>query len=502
MTSWIARHSEALWEASQALRKVEKEFGKKKEDPGRPGQTRQGYAASSQSGSGWQETPQSRQENPVFDDAGRLPEDDEEGDAANQDDGWTWDQYGWEDWSRHSNWSQHSWRAPEYEPPSTWDSSSDIFIPEFLAGFLLLHRAGLDNAEKSNILAAVRGEFSVESISRALREQWADDELAKRDRQKMGSAMMAEDDFVEDDGDDTFHLEEDAMEIQHLEAGDREAFLAAQAEAEEALEALKTQKATLKEARWKQKQIKLGRGYFPPKPFPKGAGGKGGTPNRTGIKCFRCDGPHLARDCPKAKESRFAEEEAHFAYWAEEVEKTEWACPVWDQGSETMGENHKISTTKDMIDTCYGIIDSGATASLGSIQAMEAVMLKNLEGKGESGMRIDTSNKPTFRFGNGQTRGCISTAQVNVRAGEQKGQMTVHVHDVPNQPVLISRRALESLGAVIDFEEKIAVYKRVDPTKTVPLREAENGHLLMPLTGDLLEGHMSRGTPFVSLSTE
>ena len=167
-----------------------------------------------------------------------------------------------------------------------------------------------------------------------------------------------------------------------------------------------------------------------------------------------------------------------------------------------MGENHKISTTKDMIDTCYGIIDSGATASLGSIQAMEAVMLKNLEGKGESGMRIDTSNKPTFRFGNGQTRGCISTAQVNVRAGEQKGQMTVHAHDVPNQPVLISRRALESLGAVIDFEEKIAVHKRVDPTKTVPLREAENGHLLMPLTGDLLEGHMSRETPFVSLSTE
>ena len=27
MTSWIARHAEALWEASQALRKVEKSLG-------------------------------------------------------------------------------------------------------------------------------------------------------------------------------------------------------------------------------------------------------------------------------------------------------------------------------------------------------------------------------------------------------------------------------------------------------------------------------------------
>ena len=34
MTSWIARHVEALWEASQALRKVEREFGGKNHSPG------------------------------------------------------------------------------------------------------------------------------------------------------------------------------------------------------------------------------------------------------------------------------------------------------------------------------------------------------------------------------------------------------------------------------------------------------------------------------------
>ena len=34
------------------------------------------------------------------------------------------------------------------------------------AGFLLLHRAGLDTQEKANILAAIRGEFSTLSVGR------------------------------------------------------------------------------------------------------------------------------------------------------------------------------------------------------------------------------------------------------------------------------------------------------------------------------------------------
>ena len=54
--------------------------------------------------------------------------------------------HAWEAWSG-DGWSQHSWRTPEYDPPEDWDRSNDIFIPEFLAGFLLLHRAGLDSQE-------------------------------------------------------------------------------------------------------------------------------------------------------------------------------------------------------------------------------------------------------------------------------------------------------------------------------------------------------------------
>lgn len=49
--------------------------------------------------------------------------------------------------------------------------TEEIFIPEFLAGLLLLHRSGLEPNEKSNSLAAIKGEFSTWSAGKALREQ-------------------------------------------------------------------------------------------------------------------------------------------------------------------------------------------------------------------------------------------------------------------------------------------------------------------------------------------
>ena len=81
------------------------------------------------------------------------------------------------------------------------------------------------------------------------------------------------------------------------------------------------------------------------------------------------------------------------------------------------------------------------------------------------------------------------------------GSMEMHVHDT-RQPVLVSRKALKGLGALIDFEAGLAIYKNVDKNQVVRLTEADNGHLLMPITGNILTGAMSRQTPFVSLFDE
>jgi hypothetical protein len=73
------------------------------------------------------------------------------------------------------------------------------------------------------------------------------------------------------------------------------------------------------------------------------------------------------------------------------------------------------------------IIDCGATSALGSVDAIESLMQLNVDRHGRDCVTVDPNNRPTFRFGNNG------------------------VHNVPNQPVLISVRALRKLGAVIDF---------------------------------------------------
>ena len=147
----------------------------------------------------------------------------------------------------------------------------------------------------------------------------------------------------------------------------------------------------------------------------------------------------------------------------------------------------------------YGITDSGATASLGSVDALEELMIANIHACGDSKMQVNTSERPTFKFANGMRKECLSTINLFIGAGEKRGNMEIHVHDSPGQPVLISRKALAALGAVVDFSENKVIYKAVNPNVVLTLKQAENGHLLMPLTGNILDGGHKRATPFSSL---
>ena len=129
-------------------------------------------------------------------------------------------------------------------------------------------------------------------------------------------------------------------------------------------------------------------------------------------------------------------------------------------------------------------------------------MQKNFEEKGDNLVAIDFERKPVFRFGNGARKTCMATAKVGVNAGVRPGSLEVHVHDAPGQPILVSRKSLRALGAVIDFATNKCVFKHVDARKVLTLPEAENGHLLMPVTGDIMAGATSRRTFFSSLAEE
>ena len=361
MTEWVARHSEALWEASSAMRKLEKEFG------GKGGHSVPATATDSVTGSTKGNGTDDGIEAP---DASEVPPDPW---SSYRRPSWnyyanpwwsSW-QSSWSSWTATGSgpereWSEASWKSKEYAPPSTWDVSSDIFIPDFLAGFLLLHRAGLDTAERANILAAIRGQFGTETVARALREQWSDEDLARRDKAKMAAAYFT--DTVEEADDEILMAEDDAGAMDNMDANEQEAYMAEQERIEETMAAIQHQKATLREARWKQKQIKLGRNFFPSKPFQKSSssGSTGAGAGKGNIQCFRCGGPHRISECPqkRTEAAKVADEEAEVAFHAFQVHHA---------------DNEKIPSSQGALEQCMGILDSGATASLGSIDALEAI---------------------------------------------------------------------------------------------------------------------------------
>ena len=501
MVAWTNRHGEALWEASRALQRVQKDS--KDADGSSKGESYTGRARrNSFDPQPWSQTRNEmyRSGGPLFDDNGRLREDDDEDahDAGEEsrpwrdDEGasqWSWRQSDWRDW----NWD--SWKSEEYMPPPSWETEVKDFLPDYLVGFLLLHRSGLDAHERANILAAIRGEFSVASVEKALKEQWTEDDLQRRDRIK-NTANVATD-HMEDDDDTALNSFEEVPD-EHYEPEAFAAYMEEQGIIDSALEAIKEKRRTLKEARWRQSQVKKSRQFYSTNRSSSSSFRRDGPPRdmRASVeKCLKCGGPHSSHMClVKKQQAHVSEESAEIVFSAME-EGLATDATTGHEALQSSDLTARLSSGK-------GIIDCGATSTLGSIAAVESIMVNNMKRMGKDRVTVDPDTQPTFRFGNNGTTNCLSTVKLGVDMGEKSGSLEIHVHDVPDQPVLISLKALKKLGAIIDFGRNEVVYRKVCDKSVVPLEVAGNGHLLMPLNGNLLEGAHKRQTSLQSLSSE
>ena len=508
MTQWVNRHAESLWEASRALKRVQNEYvGGTHRTPASDSSTTGSY--------GWSRAPQGELsrwstvwsegqiDNDLFDEHGRIREGEDDDEIAEQRSHAHWSDWGWrsKDWS-HQDWS--SWKSEEYQPPQSWETDVPDFLPDYLVGFLLLQRSGLDALERANVLAAIRGVFSVRSVERALKEQWGDEDLMKRDRAKQQSFVAV----GEEDDEESFLAEGDTPDFGD-DTVSHEAYMVEQEVIDTALAAIHEQKRTLKEARWRQSQVRMGRRFYTPGSYPGGSKGssKGGygKSKTSAAKCLKCGGPHSSENCPVKKPmNQVAEEQAEVAFSAFSIDKSDE--PQFEHTAP--GTEHALSAqsedwgTPQMIKEGKAVIDCGATSTLGSVEALEAIMKQNLEKCGRDRVSVDPEVRPTFKFGNNGTKSCLSTISLGVDLGQKSGQLQVHVHDIVNQPVLVSVKALKALGAVVDFERGEIIYRKACPKSVVPLETAKNGHLLMPLGGDLLAGAQIRRTPFTSLISE
>ncbi|CAE7649132.1 unnamed protein product [Symbiodinium sp. CCMP2592] len=160
----------------------------------------------------------------------------------------------------------------------------------------------------------------------------------------------------------------------------------------------------------------------------------------------------------------------------------------------------KVLTTAEAVAEGFGVIDGGATKTLGSVRALESIMKKNLEKRGDSGLReVDPSNRPTFGFADSGEAQCVSTVALGLQASGQDGKLQVHALNKGTGPVLVSVATLRKLEAIIDFRSDLMVLRALDPTKVIKLERSATGHQLVNLTEDLFKGATAAKTAVPSL---
>ncbi|CAE7036395.1 TY1B-A [Symbiodinium sp. CCMP2592] len=134
----------------------------------------------------------------------------------------------------------------------------------------------------------------------------------------------------------------------------------------------------------------------------------------------------------------------------------------------------------------FAVIDSGATETVGSLDAIEAVVAMRRQRYGMESVRVYPEARRSFRFGNAQQETATSYVEVPQTLGGNAISLGVFALDVPRIPILLSIRTLKKLGAEINFQRKTIVFKAVDPGVTIGLQESASGHLLLDLAHDWL----------------
>ena len=333
-------------------------------------------------------------------------------------------------------------------------------------------------------------------MEEVLRKHWSDSDIRKRDAEKgCFLANYSGHDELEEEWGHMGECDPMSLEAEGFSVDEIEAMVAEEERARSAMTAIQDNRRTLRDARARQHAVKMSRQFYG---RPAASGGRDDSNRaRTPIKCFRCGGPHRIECKEKPKQSsqgHMAEEAAPFVFWNERAEDMAGVCDTIPDQSQSF-----ISTTQAVAEG-KAVLDGGATRTIGSITALERVTDLNTRKRGATGVaNIDFSDRPVFGLGNSSKNQCASTADLQAPMAGRLGTMKVHALDEGSAPILLSIHSLRRLGAVIDFEHDLAVFRHVDPRKMIRLERSSAGHQLMPLTDDIYTQAVDLGKPLGSL---
>ena len=214
-----------------------------------------------------------------------------------------------------------------------------------------------------------------------------------------------------------------------------------------------------------------------------GASGSSGPNSDANMICLGCGVKgHRVANCPNPKKK-----EAMQADGPEEgdTQQAPFVCYV-DGFTGSASALTTFPSTAEAVEEGYAIIDGGATKTLGSVHAVEALLRCNQAKHGDARLsEVDQDNQPLFGFGNSTEGRCLSTCKVGVTAGGHNGQVQIHTLNQGVGPILLSIDALRTLGAIVDFRSDLLVLTAINDKKIIPLRRSSTGHQLISLVQDL-----------------
>ena len=132
-----------------------------------------------------------------------------------------------------------------------------------------------------------------------------------------------------------------------------------------------------------------------------------------------------------------------------------------------------------------GLLDCGATESLGGWPAADAVKLRSMALYGRDAVCVDTDQHKVFQFGDGNSEPCLSAMRATVCPLGIKSDFSLHVANNEATPVLISNDSLKNMKAIVNFGAGTAIFGALDPNKCVALYQGDEAkHYWIDLFGD------------------
>ena len=140
----------------------------------------------------------------------------------------------------------------------------------------------------------------------------------------------------------------------------------------------------------------------------------------------------------------------------------------------------------------FGVLDLGATETVGSLEAIEQVLQKRYELTGiQDKVQVLPHGRKMFRFGNGSLQRSESYLLLPQHVGKQDVQLGIFTLMANKVPILIGMKTLARLEVILDVAGGWLVMTAIEPTIKIPLFRNTAGHLVIDLTRDW----MAQGRP-------